>query len=277
INHFPGMEAICRKNHLARNTARLSRRFPNDYNFMPRTWQLPADYNDLKRAFQAARAPGKLPPTFIAKPSQGCQGRGIFLTQQLADIEDLQTSMVVQRYLPDPLLIDGLKFDLRVYVLVASVNPLKIWLFDDGLARFATVPYAAPSPENLACMPMHLTNYKINKDAPGFVHSDREDMGSKQSIKAVLARLRREGAPVDQLWHEIGQIICKTLLMIQPELASNLRAAMHDAALHGVQESPCFEVLGFDIMMDRQYRPWILEVNHSPSFTCDQAIDLRIK
>jgi tubulin polyglutamylase TTLL6/13 len=44
----------------------------------------------------------------------------------------------VQRYLSKPYLIDGLKFDLRIYVLIASVDPLKIFVYHQGLARFAT-------------------------------------------------------------------------------------------------------------------------------------------
>lgn len=39
----------------------------------------------------------------------------------------------------------------------------------------------------------------------------------------------------------------------------------------------CFEVLGFDIMLDHNLKPWILEVNHSPSFSTDSPLDFKIK
>lgn len=65
------------------------------------------------------------------------QGKGIFLTKRLEDISP-QQRCVIQRYLSKPYLIDGLKFDLRLYVLVAGVDPLRVYLYHEGLARFAT-------------------------------------------------------------------------------------------------------------------------------------------
>ncbi len=72
---------------------------------------------------------------------------------------------VVQRYLSKPYLIDGLKFDLRIYVLVAGVDPLKIFVYHQGLARFATETYVAPNKDNIDDICMHLTNYAINKES----------------------------------------------------------------------------------------------------------------
>jgi hypothetical protein len=73
----------------------------------------------------------------------------------------------VQEYLREPYLIDNLKFDIRLYVLITSCDPLKIFLYREGIVRFATEEY-----ENLTCttnknidnMYIHLTNYAINKD-----------------------------------------------------------------------------------------------------------------
>jgi len=76
---------------------------------------------------------------------------------------------VVQRYMHKPYLIDGLKFDMRIYVLVAGIDPLRIFVYEEGLARFATEEYRPPRSENLDNKFMHLTNYAINKESPNFI------------------------------------------------------------------------------------------------------------
>ena len=67
--------------------------------------------------------------------------------------------------------IQGFKFDLRLYVVVTSYDPLRIYLFSEGLARFATVPYD-PALRDLRDLNMHLTNYSINKESLDYVRLD---------------------------------------------------------------------------------------------------------
>ena len=59
--------------------------------------------------------------------------------------------MVVQRYIDDPLLIDGFKFDLRIYVVVTGINEGEMHAFvsDEGLARFCTEKYKKPKRLNI--------------------------------------------------------------------------------------------------------------------------------
>jgi len=61
-----------------------------------------------------------------------------------------------------------MKFDLRLYVLVTGVNPLRIYLSKEGLARLSTKMYDEVDDENLDDMMMHLTNYSINKNSQKF-------------------------------------------------------------------------------------------------------------
>jgi len=91
---------------------------------------------------------------FIAKPDSSSQGRGIFLfknplTSVLpVPINERTNDMIVQKYLSKPFLLDGTKFDFRVYVLVTSCDPLRVFVHREGLARFATCKYEPPGDDN---------------------------------------------------------------------------------------------------------------------------------
>lgn len=158
------MCAITRKNNLGRNLLRMRKNFPVEYKFFPETWILPTDLSDFKAQFQN----GSRNRTFIVKPDNGFQGRGIFLTRDLPANIDLTTPLVAQKYIANPLLLGGHKFDLRLYVLVTGCDPLRIFLFEEGLVRLATQPYRKPRVANLDECMVHLTNYSINARNPNF-------------------------------------------------------------------------------------------------------------
>ncbi|KAJ1565482.1 Tubulin polyglutamylase ttll6, partial [Nowakowskiella sp. JEL0078] len=238
---------------------------------------MPQEYEDLKIACKSRRPR----QAFISKPAQGCQGKGIFLFKSLKDIQSTKDSdLIVQTYIAKPYLLDGLKFDLRLYVLVTSVDPLRVFIYNDGLARFATEPYRRPNNTNLADICMHLTNYAINKKSEKFERSDWEHVGSKRTIKSVLKILEAQGHNVAHLWTRISDAIVKTVSTIQPQLCQIMRACFpghKPTNLEITSGSCCFEILGFDVILDEKLKPWILEVNHSPSFTCDSDLDMQIK
>jgi predicted ATP-grasp superfamily ATP-dependent carboligase len=81
---------------------------------------------------------------WIIKPASSSQGKGIFITQDVADIPPKE-QMVASVYIDNPLLIDGYKFDLRVYVALTSINPLRLYVYEEGLVRFATQKYTQNS------------------------------------------------------------------------------------------------------------------------------------
>lgn len=93
-----------------------------------------------------------------------------------------------------PHLVDGFKYDLRIYVYVNGVNPLRVYIYKDGLARFATVPYQKPNNSNLDNLFMHLTNYAINKDSDNFVQysAAHPEKSSKRSYQSILDAIEKE-------------------------------------------------------------------------------------
>lgn len=80
---------------------------------------------------------------------------------------------MVQDYLSNPHLIEGLKYDLRLYVFLYGLNPLRIFIHEQGLARFATEAYEKPRASNIDNMYVHLTNYAINKMNTNFKQNNK--------------------------------------------------------------------------------------------------------
>ena len=257
------------------------------YDFFPRTYCLPEMWSAFAEHFTVPAGVSdtagirRSKHVFIVKPAASCQGRGIYLTRALSEV-DQRVASIAQRYIGKPFLIDGLKFDLRIYVLVSCVEPLRIWLFDDGLARFATTPYAAPSQRNMSDMTTHLTNYAIKKQSANFVFNtggvEGSDTGSKRSLTWFKGWLDSHGYSSRLVFGRIEHMINKALIAAQPHLSRMYRSAAggEGASISG-SHSRCFEVLGLDVLLDSRLRPWLIEVNHSPSFTCDTPLDLDIK
>ena len=120
-----------------------------------------------------------------------------------------------------PYLIENHKFDLRLYVLIKSLIPLKIFLFDEGLGRLATYQYEAPNKTNKTNLSMHLTNYAINKYNPGYKPNkniDEDDQGHKRSLSAIFKALENTGCDIEVLKNKIDEIIVKTIFSVYPKL-----------------------------------------------------------
>ena len=114
--------------------------------------------------------------TYIAKPSKGRGGDGIFLVKKFSDLPKsaLSNDFIVQRYIDNPFLIDNKKFDFRIYVVIKGVEPIEAYLCDEGLARFCTSNYRKPDNINIKNLYMHLTNFSLNKNSDKFIQPEEE-------------------------------------------------------------------------------------------------------
>eukprot|EP00347_Sterkiella_histriomuscorum_P012956 403366573 len=273
VNRLPGIQVLSRKNLLAQNLEKMQMMYPEHFNFFPETWILPQDGKKFRQQFLDSTER----ETYIVKPEANCQGKGIFLTKSMNFLQNLATEhYVIQRYLNNPYLLDGLKFDLRVYVLITGVNPLRAYIFKDGLARFSTEKYQKPTNSNITNLQMHLTNYAINKDSDQFIFnkdSFKDDVGHKRSIKAILKQISEDESIQLQTWYQIKNVIMMTIISGLPQIQHLYKSSKPD----DFENSLCFHILGFDIFLDQDLKPWLLEVNQSPSFTTDTPLDYRIK
>lgn len=273
INHFPGMGEICRKDCLARNMAKMIKSQSQEYCFTPRTWIFPAEYTQFQNCIKELRKKRRQ-KTFIVKPANGAMGHGISLIRN-GDKLQAHEHLIVQEYLDKPFLLEGYKFDLRIYILVTSCDPLRIFLYNDGLVRMGTEKYHAPTDANLSQLFMHLTNYSVNKHNENFGRAEQADRGSKRSIHWFTEFLRTNEYDVGKFWNDVSELVVKTLIVAEPHVLHAYR--MCRPGQHPGSSSVCFEVLGFDIILDRKLKPWLLEINRAPSFGTDQKIDYDVK
>lgn len=169
---------------------------------------------------------------------------------------------VAQRYIPS-LLLNQTKFDLRIYVLIASVSPLDVYVYRNGLARFCT-----EKSEGKNTIFSQITNVTLNKQNTTMDHiSD-----VSQLISDIFPQLAAKGIDIDALWKKIDRVIVLSIL------------AAHRFLLAGEAwqcpkwcYSRCFQVLGFDILLDENVNPHVLEINYRPSLDYYRGPERRMK
>ncbi|XP_035688484.1 tubulin polyglutamylase TTLL4-like [Branchiostoma floridae] len=267
VNHFPGTFQIGRKDRLWRNLSRMQVHYgKKDFNFFPLTFVLPSDFKQLKRTWEDGGTKQK----WIIKPPASARGIGIKVIHKWNQVPR-KRPVIVQRYLSRPYLINGSKFDLRLYVYVTSYDPLRVYLFQDGLVRFATCKYSF-SMKSLSNRFMHLTNYSVNKRNAEFTPNSDKDRceGHKWGLQALWRYLQRGGINTDHIWEQIKDLVIKTIICCESAVNSLVKA--------NVRRRYCVnELFGFDIMLDSDLKPWILEVNISPSLHSNSPLDVNIK
>jgi len=225
----------------------------------------------------ASAQPGPL----IFKPNAGAGGDGVVVVSSGSELQSKlrvassarywlasDTGLdglgaVVQEYICNPLLLQGFKWDIRVYAVVLSLQPLRVLLCKEGLARICTEAYVAPTLKTAHKVASHLTNYSIGKYAIDFDHHDDPldgTRGSKRTLSSTLAFLQTQGHDVYNLQAQIHHIVAATTEAIATKLSSS-----------DMMQHSCFHILGFDIMFDDCGQAWLLEVNTSPSLSIDSV------
>jgi hypothetical protein len=167
-------------------------------------------------------------------------------------------------------LINGYKFDLRVYVCITSINPLRVYVYEEGLVRFATAKYSPMS----ECLDehsryKHLTNYSVNKNNANFMQNKdatEDSEGSKWSLSALWKHFRSIGKDPKEIKKQMDDVILKTFIAGESKMNEAFQKFVPN-------QGNCFEVLGFDLLIDQNMKVWLIEVNLSSSLVCDTPLD----
>ena len=189
---------------------------------------------------------------WIVKPGGLSRGRGVHCIDQLNDIlSNVKpcNQTIIQKYIENPLVINGRKFDIRQWVLVTDLNPLTVWLFETPYVRFGAENYHIDDFKNVFSQ---LTGNSIAKHSEKFNTGEIEgDMWENEQFKEYLKK-NYGGDP----WTEIQKKIEKIVIL-------SLESAKHKL----FNRKNNFEVFGFDIMLDDKLNVYLIEINASPDWT----------
>lgn len=269
INHFPNDGCLANKGRLYTSLQNYGKQNSNlpikCEDFLPQSYNLTDD--EEREAF-LAQIPEEdsIENLWIMKPANMSEGAGVKIKWQLSKLKNMidrnkgkmpfqkrgRIAYIAQKYLKNPLLLNERKSDIRIYWLLASLDPLMILMFNQGVVRVNTLPFAL---DDFGNQLVHVTNpYKNTK------HRDYDP-------DAVLR------------WNfdELQDYLLKTNKVDNPNYVTEDFLAGCHKIIHYVVEANrenlrknithgnCYSLYGADIMLDDNLQPWLAEIQKGPS------------
>jgi tubulin monoglycylase TTLL3/8 len=203
---------------------------------------------------------------WIIKPGAMSRGRGIGVYNNLKQITDLlgpdlsiiaNNKWVAQKYIERPLLIHGVKFDIRQWFVITDWAQLSIWMYKRSYVRFATTRFTLDRLDTQT----HLTNNAIQKnfDLEDDVHQDipQEKMWFSEELDDYLKQCGFGNVWDQKIIPAFRRILIETCLAGQDTAESRKNS---------------FEIYGADFMLDEQLNPWLIEINQGPTMATSTTV-----
>ena len=245
----------------------MKNKFIDDYKYMPETYYYPHDKDIIQSKFKGYHL--DINDLWFLKPVNLSGGRGISIFKSLNSIKYNQ--YVLTKCVTNVHLIKEKKYDIRFFILITGLKPLRIYLYKDGLVRRATKNYSLKI-DSLNDKYIHLTNTDINKYHKNYnlpKHYNDEN-ANIWNLNVYQKYLEKNNVNWDSIHDKICDLIIKTIISVYQELIDKLeRDNLNDRSF--------FNILGFDILITENYEPILLEVNHAPSVNIYDNLDIILK
>ncbi|XP_078095859.1 protein polyglycylase TTLL10-like [Mustelus asterias] len=241
-------------------------RFLKMAEFYPETYRM--DVKSERLAFFEIMQDG---PIWISKPAGSNLGKGIFLLKCQEDLLDFREKLesvernvsgkmyyyslpinrIVQRYLHKPLLLEGRKFDVRSYLLIACTSPHMIF-FRHGYVKLACNKYDPYSDD----LTSHLTNQFVQKKNPLYSEMKEDTVWSMEHLNEYINENYMEAKSLPQDW--VFSVFEKRMKKIMIQCYFAVKGKLECKLGY-------FNLLGCDFMVDQNFKVWLLEMNANPS------------
>ncbi len=267
IFNYVGSEIFEKKDSLYKIYKKQKQLFENEYNFMQETYLYPEDKNIINKTFSNYKFDNK--NIWIVKSRQG--GNGGNSIHIFKSLKNEQKNYIITKYIHNPHLINGKKYIFQVFVLVTGLKPLRIYLNKEGLVRIATEKFNL-NRNNFNNNFVHLTNTGINKKNKEYVYAQdyNSEDANKWSLNTYKKYLNKENIDFNLIIKKINDIAIKTIITGHRYLVTKLNE-------FNLNDTSFFNLYGFDIMIDENYQPYLLEVNRRPDMHVFDKMDKVVK
>lgn len=275
INHFPNEATLINKGNLTKTLKNYQSMHPASAvqieDFYQESYCL-YEPVDRKRFFDQLPDEDSAERIWIYKPGNESQGCGIKIMWNMDEIrqtygdlgdetiENVDDQGIIQRYIKSPLLLNQRKSEMRVYWLIASLDPLRVLIFNEGTVRLNSLPYKLDDFDNQL---IHVTNVHQQYKHPDF----DPDTVLKWSYARLNSYLYEQGKTTETNFTE-------NILM--PKLKKYLAYVVKSGRDGFYKDYPskgeCFGVYGADVILDDQLNPYISEIQKGPGLSFDDPI-----
>jgi hypothetical protein len=227
--------------------------FPSEYNYMLETYSYPEDKDVINTKFaNYSYETSSKDNLWLVKPKLGSLGSSISI---LKNISGIKKGYLITKFLNNPHLINGYKYDLRIHGLVTSIKPLKIYLYNEGLVRVATEKYDYNNQSNVYSF---LTNLYLNKrNKKKFIYPKNManiEESNLWNLEAFEKYCLRNGLNYNKMMEDIGDIFIKLIFSVRKKIINEINN-------YKLKSSNFYHLIGFDILFDENLKPYLLEAN----------------
>ena len=267
FNIYLNGEYLFQKNTLYNYYKSMKQSFYDDFNYMPETYIYPEDKKLIEEKFKGYIL--NMSDLWLVKPTNLCAGIGVKILNSLKNIS--LNEYIITKYIKNVSLINGKKYDLRLYALISCLKPLRIYLYKEGLVRISSEKYSL----NLTLSNnkyVHLTNIDVNKNNKNFITPNKinNTNANEWNLDMYKAFLKKENIEWMILYEKIKDIIIKSIISVYQELLKGVEE-------NNFNDQNFYEILGVDILITDDVIPVLMEINYSPQMASHNNLDNPIK